>query len=212
MRDDHRLSFIAMLRTFGRLSLVLLVLWTAPSTQAGAERAGAGDSTVHRLPVLIRTRERFRQLSVGPAGGTCGVLLDARLLCWGRNDGGQLGTADEASVLTPRVPILVARERFSSVSVGNAFACGLTTDARVLCWGSTGPAAGHGVTPMRSVVHLATPRDDQVVALSSGFKTSCLLTRLQHVFCVGDDDDDVAGRSPAAVTDADNGPATPDRS
>ena len=118
---------------------------------------GVGDSAVHRLPVPVKTRFRFRQLSVGAAGGTCGVLQDARLLCWGRNDGGQLGTANQESVLTPRVSSMVAAERFSEVSVGNGITCGLTTDARVLCWGSPGKYLGSNAPDMVSVVELAVP-------------------------------------------------------
>ena len=160
---------------------------------------GVGDSAVHRFPVAVRTRFRFRQLSVGAAGGACGVLLDSRLLCWGRNDGGQLGTADDKSVLTPRVPTMVAAERFSAVSVGNAFTCGLTTDAHVLCWG--GGAEVLGSAPLVvALVEVVLPRGEQVVSVSNGFKSSCLLTQSHHVYCSGSNVNGAFGRPQAPAT------------
>ena len=171
---------------------------------------GAGDSAVHRLPVPVMTRLRFRQLSVGAAGGTCGVLLDSRLMCWGRNDGGQLGTADEHSVLTPRVPPMVATSRFNAVSVGNGFACGLTTDARVLCWGSAGEVLGRNAPPIASVVELALPRQDQVVAITSGFKSLCMLTQSHRIYCSGSNVYSALGRPGIAPTDHGLGRITSD--
>jgi len=146
---------------------------------------GAGDSAVHHLPVPVKTRYRFRRLSVGAAGGTCGVLVDSRLLCWGRNDGGQLGTADDSSVVTPRVPRMLAAERFSTVSVGNGFACAVTTDARLLCWGSADELFGRQAVPAMSVVEMRRPAADQVVAIESGFKSLCALAKSHRVYCAG---------------------------
>jgi alpha-tubulin suppressor-like RCC1 family protein len=171
---------------------------------------GVGDSAVHQLPVPVRTRFRFRQISVGAAGGTCGVLIDARLLCWGRNDGGQLGTADETSVLTPRVPTMLAAERFSVVTVGNSMACGLTTDARVLCWGSPGKYLGSNAPDMVSVVQLAVPKEEHVVSVANGFYTSCLLTQSHRIYCWGSNEYRVLGRRGAASTEVALGPITSD--
>jgi alpha-tubulin suppressor-like RCC1 family protein len=162
---------------------------------------GVGDSAVHHLPVPVRTRFRFRQLSVGAAGGTCGVLLDAHLLCWGRNDGGQLGTADDKSVFTPRVPTMVAAQRFSAVNVGNGITCGLTTDARVLCWGSPGKYLGSNAPSIVSVVELGVPREEHVVSVVSGFQVSCLLTQSRRVYCWGSNEFGGLGRRGATSTD-----------
>ena len=64
----------------------------------------------------------------------CGVLENGSMLCWGRNNNGQLGdgTTDDYYV-----PIFVYNEySFSSVSLGFFHTCGGLTNGRFFCWGS----------------------------------------------------------------------------
>lgn len=56
-------------------------------------------------------------------------------MCWGANHSGQLGlgTVDIVGVSQPR---RVAGElSFGSVAMGEGFACGVTTDGTIYCWG-----------------------------------------------------------------------------
>jgi alpha-tubulin suppressor-like RCC1 family protein len=146
---------------------------------------GVGDSSVHRLPIRVKTDLRFRQISVGAAGGVCAVTMNHQLACWGRNDGGQLGTADELTLLAPQITPLPKAGRFEAVSVGNPFACAITVTARVSCWGSPSEAIGARAPAMVSVVEVALPSTAPVISLSSGFESSCVLLSTQRVYCWG---------------------------
>ena len=86
-------------------------------------------SQVNRLtPVRVQGAVAFTSLSAG--GGTCGVGTDSLAYCWGMRWTYNVGAP-------PIVPTLVTSQwRFRSVSVGNAYACGVTTpDDAIICWG-----------------------------------------------------------------------------
>jgi alpha-tubulin suppressor-like RCC1 family protein len=72
------------------------------------------------------------------AGGehTCGITVDGRLLCWGRNYWAQLGdgTTSDRRIPTP----VAASTSFSAVSAGGAHTCALTPEGVAYCWGENG--------------------------------------------------------------------------
>lgn len=169
---------------------------------------GVGDSSVHRLPVRVKTDLRFRQISVGAAGGVCAVTMEHQIACWGRNDGGQLGTADDSTLLAPRVTPLPKSSRFDAVSVGNAFGCGITVAAHVSCWGSPSFVLGARAPAMVSVVEVPLPPTDRVMALSSGFQSSCVVMQTQRVYCWGANVSGELGRPGALPSEHWPGPIT----
>lgn len=72
------------------------------------------------------------------AGGThaCALTADGVAWCWGANDHGQLGVAPDAFDSEAPMPVRVDTDlRFSSLRAGNGFTCGITSEARVFCWG-----------------------------------------------------------------------------
>jgi alpha-tubulin suppressor-like RCC1 family protein len=95
-----------------------------------------GDSTevAMRLgPVLVTGGRRYQQLD---AGGyhTCATTIYYRAFCWGRGDGGQLGTGKASSSSWPRrVAGGLSLER---VTAGGGHTCGEARDNRAYCWGS----------------------------------------------------------------------------
>lgn len=64
------------------------------------------------------------------------------------------------------------RETWTQVSLGQGKSCGLTTDGRVLCWGSSG-------------VHTDTPEGHDFVQVSSGAMHVCALRGDGTVTCWG---------------------------
>lgn len=174
-----------------------------------AGQLGVGDSSVHRLPVLVKTELRFRQLSVGAAGGTCGVTMDHRIACWGRNDAGQLGTPDDSSDYIPRAVLSAVQGRFDAVDVGNGFACALGTDGHVVCWGSGLPAPrGEPAGNPATLVDRTVPIAERVMVLSSGFRTSCVVTQTQRVNCWGSNGGGMLARPGAPPSEQSYGPIT----
>ncbi len=92
--------------------------------------------------------KEFKSIS---AGGyhVCGLAYDSRAYCWGWNAKGQLGRAP-SSVSTPcaeptrglspgpcsSVPLAVSNTlRFTKLSAGLEFTCGLTPEQDIYCWG-----------------------------------------------------------------------------
>jgi len=72
-------------------------------------------------------------LSAG-AGGTCAVLSDGDVYCWGSNLNGQLG--DGSRIHRGRPVKVTGLERAGRmVSYGEEFSCATTQALRALCWG-----------------------------------------------------------------------------
>jgi alpha-tubulin suppressor-like RCC1 family protein len=73
------------------------------------------------------------------AAHSCALRDDGRVLCWGINNYGQLGTSANNGTNTPNpVPVLVDNTALGVVNqlaLGFRHSCALRDDGRVLCWG-----------------------------------------------------------------------------
>ncbi len=93
------------------------------------------------VPALVdnATLGVAKQLALG-AFHSCALRDDGRVLCWGHNYSGQLGSSANNSTDTPNpVPALVDNAALGVVkqlAVGGVHSCALRDDGRVLCWGS----------------------------------------------------------------------------
>lgn len=84
------------------------------SHQSGALGGAAGESCevgpntfpCSRTPIPVATDARFLRLEMGEAFA-CGLTTGKQILCWGRNDKGQLGDGTTTSRAEPR-PVVVA--------------------------------------------------------------------------------------------------------
>lgn len=72
---------------------------------------------------------------------SCGIEEGGSALCWGANRFGQLGSTDAPTCAESTVPCrdtptpVEGGYSFSELGLGVEFACGLTTDNEILCWG-----------------------------------------------------------------------------
>lgn len=98
---------------------------------------GDGTTEARTAPVPVSTSARFRQISAGDAGHTCGVTLDGAVLCWGLNDGGQIGDGTTGEDRLEPTPV-AGGARYESVEAGVMFTCGLTEAGVAHCWGISG--------------------------------------------------------------------------
>jgi hypothetical protein len=92
---------------------------------------------------------RFSTISVG--GHACGVEAETgRGFCWGPNESGQLGDGTRVQRLTPTL-VAGGAVRFSSISPGGAFTCGVESETGVAyCWGANALGQlGDGTTTAR---------------------------------------------------------------
>lgn len=110
MSDQH---------TFFRFSLAAAGLLTL----FACSDAVAPELTDPRLFVAASAGDRY----------TCGITVDDRLLCWGRNYHAQLGdgTTSDRKVPTP----VAGGASFSVVSAGFGHTCALSPEGVAYCWG-----------------------------------------------------------------------------
>ncbi len=135
----------------------------------GALGDGVTNTTTAPLPQAV----------LGPGGGaaltfttlvaghqnTCGLMSDGKAYCWGSNDHAQTGTGDNGAAVG--FPTAVAPQaggaalEFAVLGSGLFFACGLTNDGSVYCWGDN--ASGQlgvgstSTTPSKVPVRVGPP-------------------------------------------------------
>jgi alpha-tubulin suppressor-like RCC1 family protein len=143
-----------------------------------------GDNTTvdRSSPVPVVGGLTFRSLS-GGGYHTCGVAVNNRAYCWGRNNFGQLGNGSTSDALQP-VPV-VGGMSFASIATGESHTCGLLIDGRAVCWGMNGRGQlGNGTTS-----HSATPilvqGANTFIALDVGYEHSCGLLANGTARCWG---------------------------
>jgi serine/threonine protein kinase/alpha-tubulin suppressor-like RCC1 family protein len=116
-------------------------------------QAGDGsDSRMHKEPATVKGLSAATTLT---AGGfhNCAILKSGSIVCWGRNDEGQLGAGHREDKSTPVAVDMeeLGGERFALLSAGGAHTCGIDTGGRGYCWGRNASGQlGDGTTESRS--------------------------------------------------------------
>lgn len=83
----------------------------------------------------VAGNHKFASVSLGGVNG-CGIDTEGSAWCWGDNIVGELGTG-ESSEVPDSVPVPVSGGlRFTSLSAGAFYACGVTTGGIAVCWGN----------------------------------------------------------------------------
>ncbi|HEY0152517.1 MAG TPA: hypothetical protein VGB92_10995 [Longimicrobium sp.] len=112
---------------------------------------GNGGVAASTTPVQVAGGLRFATLSVG-LYHSCAVATDGAAYCWGLNSEGQLGStsttrgADGLPYTASPAPV-AGGFLWKEVSAGSLHSCGITTDARLRCWGlNSSGQLGDGTT------------------------------------------------------------------
>lgn len=134
---------------------------------------------------------------------SCGITTDGAAWCWGSNSLGQLGLGTTDTDFHRSPEPVTGGLRFTELSLGSRYSCGLTTEGDAYCWGAnvTGQL-GDGSRLTRNGPTLVSGglKYVQIVA-SSGFGTggfaqppgnpqggaghTCALTTARHPYCWG---------------------------
>ncbi len=130
-------------------------------------------SSVGRVtaPAPVLGGLEFKQISAGD-GHSCGVTVDGVAYCWGKGDGGALGTGGVASASAPAT--VSTSLRFGSVSAGLFYSCGVTTTQNVYCWGDNARGQlGIGTVGGSSLIPVPVVGDLRFAAVSAGQFFTC---------------------------------------
>ncbi|MFG2111448.1 Ig-like domain repeat protein [Streptomyces sp. NPDC048718] len=141
---------------------------------------GDGTTTSRLTPVYadIPAGTEITALTTG-ANHTLATTADGRFLSWGSNSAGQLGDGTHTNRTTPVEVNLPAGTRVTDFTAGYSHSVVLTSDGRVLAWGSNNAGQlGDGTFVFNSTTPVETliPAGTEVTALSAGNGHTLALT------------------------------------
>jgi alpha-tubulin suppressor-like RCC1 family protein len=116
---------------------------------------------------------------------TCAVTTLGAVLCWGKNDFGQLGDGTTINHPTPTA-VTGLSSGVAAVVAGDSHTCALTTGGAVLCWGFNGEGElGDGSGSDQHTPVPVSGLSANVTAISSGANHMCALLSNSTVYCWG---------------------------
>ena len=138
-------------------------------------------------PVLVSNTLSFARIAAG-TGFSCGITTGGATYCWGANSIGQIGDGGKISygnVFVSAPQQVVGGQTFQSVTLGNQFACAITTIGQAYCWGSNNSKLGNGPNGIDSSSPVQVIGGQSFQMISSGYGHTCGVTTLQQVYCWG---------------------------
>jgi alpha-tubulin suppressor-like RCC1 family protein len=127
------------------------------------------------------------------------AIENGGVLCWGVNAAGALGEPayGDGSTVRSLVPVKIPglASGVTAVGVGDGYACALTVDGAVLCWGANNYDELGSITTDSMVPLQVTGLTSGVTAISVGPVTACAITAGGGVVCWGEDHVGTAGIS-----------------
>ncbi len=136
-------------------------------------------------PVKVRGLDKGVKAVAMKERLTCALTEQGGVLCWGRNEFGQLGDGTKEDRSAP-VPVRGLNKGVKAIAVGGAHTCALTEPGGVLCWGSNRVGQlGDGTKEHRSAPVPVRGLDKGVKAIAVGRSYTCALTEQSGVLCWG---------------------------
>ncbi|MBN2196910.1 MAG: hypothetical protein JW751_29165 [Polyangiaceae bacterium] len=159
-------------------------LWCWGSNERG--QLGLGDRGDRSEPAQVGSGTSWSNLAAGEEH-TCGTRDESgyeRLLCWGRNEFGQLGLGD----LTDRnEPVSVSDNlSFEVLAPGGTHTCAIQEPSRLWCWGrQEGGAVGLGVIGPPLSVPARVGEPSEFADIGTGNGHSCAVRMDGSLWCWG---------------------------
>ena len=97
------------------------------------ETCGTPEMPCSSTPAAVKTPAAIQTVSAS-FSHSCALTTAGTVLCWGDNNGGQLGNGTMGDRISTPVPV-AGNLTFRAVSVGREFACAIASDGAPYCWG-----------------------------------------------------------------------------
>jgi alpha-tubulin suppressor-like RCC1 family protein len=135
---------------------------------------------------------------------TCGITVDAVMLCWGYNGEGQLGLGQEAQgsgpvFAFPQPSAATGNLTFRQIVASLYHACAVTISSIGYCWGVNhdGRLGNNTVTPATAPTQILSALSFRMMAVSRNH--TCALSLSDRVYCWGYSGDGQVGIGPAGT-------------
>jgi len=156
----------------------------------GALGNGNSDTSDKYTPQAITTPSDRKVVKVEPgATHTCILLDDGGVMCWGRDNLGQLGNgATSDTIHTPSSNVELPEGRAATdLSVGDHHSCALLDNGSITCWGwNNHGQLGENTTTNRNIpVYAHLPDNSSAVSVSVGPYSSCAVLENSSLYCWG---------------------------
>lgn len=148
------------------------------NTQGALGIAVSGaEPKIYSKPVAVVRLSNVRAIDSGRLG-TCAVISDGTVRCWGSNDLGQLGISRDLNSTFPEFPVKGIKNAVE-VGLSESHACALLETKKVVCWGSNWAGQlGNGVINRTQPLKIYLPK---LVANINGARKLLVLTGLSCV-------------------------------
>ncbi len=124
---------------------------------------------------------------------TCALMRNGEVLCWGKDDMGQLGDSAEASPSPIPVRVELASTA-TTISAGGNHACAVLTGGALVCWGDNASGQiGDNTTTDKFTPVPVEGLSSGVAAVAGGFLHTCALLGSGAMKCWGSDSDGQLG-------------------
>lgn len=183
------------------------IAWTGEALcwgQGTLGELGNGETQSSGTPQVVSSEVLFLSISSG-WGHTCAIADGGAAYCWGYAISGALGTGSTEPVIQP-TPVLVAGgHSFQSISAGDHFTCGVTTDGAGYCWGWGGSNQLGNGQPLDRLEPTPVAGGLTFTSISTGSGYACGVATDGYAYCWG------ANESGQLGTGDQQGRATPTR-
>jgi alpha-tubulin suppressor-like RCC1 family protein len=180
-------SFSLALTTTGKV-----LAWG--NNSAGQLGNGTTKSRMKPVPVSLPKGVTVKAISAGDDDGFA-LTSAGRVLSWGGNEAGQLGTGTTKGRKTPGYVGLPKGTTVTSIAAGSLTGYAVTKKGGLLAWGENNDGQlGDGTTKQRDKpVRVSLPKGTKVVAAVSGLLHALALTKGGKVLAWGDNQEGQLG-------------------
>ena len=119
----------------------------------------------------------------------CALKYSGALLCWGDNSDGQLGTANFSFSNEPQLIQLTDNLSFEQIDVGPDYACGISNNSQLYCWGSNSNGklgiGSDNYSSFQKPQLVVMPDNNQISKIALAWDHSCAIDKSGNILCWG---------------------------